>query len=203
MFVKPLIAKTTPKTQPYPASIIKVGAVLYSVLAYTDDEGKTRTEYQEWVVRSIKSKRGSKSRLGHTMFARGNIEQQVNLTLKIEHVTWVKRTGKTGWATTISSHFTKQFPVGEDLPLSLYTTQRAALVYAISAHHDTNLHYDKWIAEETDTGELARLKSDKISHQAEMKALAIRFKKGWPAKLTTTKILESRRAEIAANLPAA
>jgi hypothetical protein len=193
MIAKTSIVITTPKAQPYPASVIKVGAVLYSVLAYTDEEsGKTTTEYEEWVVRSIKTKRGSLSRLGSKLFASGDVEKCVNLTLKLEHVTWLKRAGKTGWATSISSHFTKQFKVGEDLPSGLYTTQRAALVFQIASHHDTNLLYDKWIAEESDAAVLSRLRTDKTSHQAEMKALAIRFKKGWPAKLTTTKVLNPR-----------
>ena len=119
---------TTPKRQQYPASLIKVGAVLYSVFAYTDDDGKTTTGYGEWIVRSIKARRGSKSRLGAAIFAQGDTRLRVNLTQKVDLVTWVKRAGKAGWASSIPRDYTKQFAVGDDLPYGLYTTQRAALV---------------------------------------------------------------------------
>lgn len=168
------------KPQKYPASLIKVGAMLYGVSVYTDDDGKTSTEYEEWIVRSIKAKRGSKSRMGHAIFALGDSRKRVNITQKVERLTWVKLIGKTGhgWASSIPAYLQNQFLVGGDLPRGLYTTQRAALVYAIRAHQDTYERYDKWIAEETDAGEAAILRADRITHEAEMRSLATRFKKG-------------------------
>lgn len=192
--------RNLPKQQQYPASLIIVGAVLYSVLAYTDDAGKTTTEYQEWIVRSIKAKRGSKSRYGHSFLAQGDAQQRVNLAWKIDGVTWVKRAGKAGWAPSIAREFTHQFRVGDELPRGLYTTQRAALVYAIRAHQQMNLRYEKWIAEETDPEELLMLRADRVSHQAEMKALAVRFKKGWPITASSRKHAALSTAENSLSL---
>lgn len=165
-----------PKRQTYPASVIAVGTVLYSVLAWTDDNGKTSTEYQEWVVRSIKARRGSKSRMGHAMFASGDTRQFVNLTQKIPDLTWVRRQGKAGWATSIPGYCTKQLPVGDELPEGIYTTQRAALVFAIREHQRTHARYGQWIAEAAGD-EREEWRADLITHEAEMRALATRFTK--------------------------
>lgn len=167
-----------PKPQVYPASIITTGAVLWSVLAWTDDDtGKTGTEYEEWHVRSIRAKRGSKSRYGVTMLGLGDDLQFVNLTRKVPDLTWVKTKGKAGWAKSIPAWLTKQFAVGSTLPTGLYTTQRAALVYAIRHHQDTHRRYQQWVAEETDPQEKAELIADLATHEAEMRALATRFTK--------------------------
>jgi hypothetical protein len=183
--------RTVPQAQQYPASLIKVGAVLYSVFAYTDDDGKTSTGYEDWIVRSVKAKRGSKSRMGHAIFASGDTRQHVNLTQKVEGVTWVKRAGKTGWATSIPEYLQNQFTVGDRLPRGLYTTHRAALVYAIRSHQDMYKRYDQWIAEETDPEALAGWHADKATHEAELKALAIRFKKGWPTIKPMARVRDS------------
>jgi len=45
-----------PKPQPYPASRIKVGAVLYRAYSLVDD-GKVETGFEEWVVRNIRARR--------------------------------------------------------------------------------------------------------------------------------------------------
>jgi hypothetical protein len=177
---------TTPKPQQYPASLMKVGAVLYRVSANTDDSGKVTTEYQEWVVRSIKARRGSKSRMGYADFGRGSTEQQVNLTQKLNDLTWVKRAGKQGWATSIPDFMREQFEVGQELPCGMYTTQRAALVYAIRRHQDTLKKYDQWISEATGPEDAAEWRADKVAHEAELRALLTRFKKAWPAKPKST-----------------
>lgn len=169
---------TTPKPQQYPASLMQVGAVVYSVLAWTDeDTGKTSTEYEEWHVRSIKARRGSKSRMGYAMFAQGDTAKRVNLTQKVEHVTWVKRAGKTGWAASAPDYLTKQFRAGDPLPHGLYTTKRAALVYAIRSHQDGHKRYDQWIAEAKDDKERAEWRANQIIHEAEMRALGTRLTK--------------------------
>lgn len=43
-----------------------------------------------------------------------------------------------------------------------------------------SLHYDESIAEESRPDALAELRAEKVSLEAELRALAIRFKKGWP-----------------------
>lgn len=179
-----MATKAPPKPQAYPAGTIKVGAVLWSVLVWTDDDtGRTSTEYHEWHVRSIKARRGSKSLYGikHGSFL-GDDRQQVNLTRKLPDVTWVKIKGKTGWAKSIPAWLRRQFVAGSDLPLGLYTTQRAALVYAIRVHQGTYLRYEKWIAQETDPEEKAALIAERGIHEAEMRALATRFTKQFGSK---------------------
>lgn len=124
-----------PKAQGYPSSKIKVGAVLYRVTADMDDERKTSSEIEEWVVRSIRAKRGSKSINGVSTRDANSAAQYVNLTRKLDYVTWGRRSKKTGdygWLKSIPNWAVKQFPVGGDLPTGLYTTPRAALVYAIA-----------------------------------------------------------------------
>ncbi|CZZ21253.1 Uncharacterised protein [Enterobacter hormaechei] len=48
------------KPQRYPASIIRVGAVLYRAFGRTDDEGKCHLDLDEWHVRSIQNRTVSK-----------------------------------------------------------------------------------------------------------------------------------------------
>ncbi len=125
----------TPKPQLYPASIIAVGATLYSCSSWTDEAGKTSTEIKEWIVRSIRSKRGTKTRFGFaTSFVRDKT-QFVNITEKVDHLTWGKRSTKNGgygWLKTIPSYCTRQFAVGSCLPRGIYTTIRAAVLYELS-----------------------------------------------------------------------
>lgn len=124
-----------PRKQAFPASKIAVGAVLYEAAASTDDDRKTTTAIQEWVVRSIRAKRGTKSRFGVASPIAKEACQYVNLTQKLEGVTWGKRSSKSGdygWLNSIPTWCTHQFEVGQDLPLGIYTTVRAALVYAIA-----------------------------------------------------------------------
>lgn len=130
---------STPKTQLYPASKIAVGAVLYSCTAWTDDEGKTSTEVNEWVVRSIRATRGSKTRMGFATSYRRDTTQYVHITEKINLVTWGKRSTKNGdygWLKTIPSYCTKRFAVGSNLPHGIYTTTRAAVLYQMSMTRD-------------------------------------------------------------------
>lgn len=123
-----------PKRQAYPQSRISVGAVLYSCSAWTDDAGKTTTAINEWVVRSIQSKRGSKSRMGVAVRSFSEVRQYVNLIEKVDGVTWGKRSpkiGDYGWLKNIPAYCRKQFPVGSELPFGIFTTVRAAVSYQL------------------------------------------------------------------------
>ena len=125
-----------PKPQVSPASKIAVGAVLYSCTAWTDDAGKTSTEVNEWIVRSIQAKRGTKTRMGFAATFSYDQKQYVNITQKLDHVTWGKRStknGDLGWLKTIPSYCRKQFAVGACLPGGIYTTIRAAVLYEIGS----------------------------------------------------------------------
>lgn len=128
-----------PKPQLYPASKIAVGAVLYSCTAWTDDAGKTSIEVNEWIVRSIRAKRGTKTRMGFATSFGHDRTQYVNITKKIDLVTWGKRSTKNGdygWRKTIPSYCTRQFAVGSCLPHGIYTTIRAAILYETSITRD-------------------------------------------------------------------
>jgi len=130
---------STPKPQLYPASKIAVGSVLYSCSAWTDDNGKTSTSINEWVVRSIKARRGTKTRMGFPVYSYRDTNKYVNITRKIEFVTWVKRSSKIGdygWSKSIPSYCTKQFSVGACLPPGIYTTIRAAVLYGLGSTAD-------------------------------------------------------------------
>ncbi|TKF90931.1 hypothetical protein FCV67_25650, partial [Vibrio sp. F13] len=50
--------------QIYPHSKIKVGAVLYKVDVSEWDDGSTSISIDEWVVRSIKRRRGTQTPMG-------------------------------------------------------------------------------------------------------------------------------------------
>jgi len=130
----------TPNPQSYPVSKIKVGAVLYSCLAWTDDMGKTSTEINEWIVRSIQARRGTKSRMGCPTRFFSESTKYVNITQKIDLVTWGKRSSKTGdygWLKTIPADFRKQFAVGHSLPRGIYTTIRAAVLCEVALTADS------------------------------------------------------------------
>ncbi|MEH6688753.1 MAG: hypothetical protein V7693_16005 [Halopseudomonas sabulinigri] len=124
-----------PPRQSYPSTKIKLGAVLFSVLAFTDDDGKVVTRIEEWIVRSIRARRNSLTKNGMPVFyAVKDAPKQVNLAQK-NQFTWVKKTPKAGdygWHKSIWAGYLKAFRVGDDLPFGIYTTKRAALKYAIA-----------------------------------------------------------------------
>lgn len=152
----------TPKTQPYPVTRIKVGAVLYRAYSFVD-EGKVETGFEEWIVRNIRARRNSKTIRGVSLSAHGiEVANVVNLALK-NSSTWGKRSSKTGdfgWLPNIWSGFRKQFKVGADLTYGIYTTKRAALAYALAEQ----LELAEWCveaeADETDADELLIIKTE-------------------------------------------
>lgn len=165
-----------PKAQEYPASRIKVGTVLYVASAYTDDDGKTSSEIEEWIVRSIKAKRGAMAGAKYAI-------QYVNLTRKLEFVTWgkvSKKAGDYGWLKSIPDWCMKQFPVGGALPMGVYTTHRAALNYAIADAEADIARLKNYLAEETDQSEAAEWQREIDDHVAQLNALKRRL-----AKLTS------------------
>lgn len=168
-----------PKQQPYPASKIKVGAVLFSAEAYTDDQGRTSTTVSEWVIRSIQAKRGSKTKLGVAVPGAEAPPVFVNLTKKVDFLTWGKRSSKSGdygWLSSIPAECQAQFAVGGDLPRRIYTTKRAAVLFAIADTEERIQWYQGTIGKETDPAELSELKADLAECEAELAALKRRLK---------------------------
>lgn len=124
------------KQQKFPSSVIKVGAVLFQVTAYYHD-GKTCVDVDEWHVKSIRKRRGSQTKNGFNVpvYLR-NDQVYVNLIAKIEGVTWVRlsrKVGDIGWSPSIPANFRKQFAVGQELPLGIYTTKLQAFKYALES----------------------------------------------------------------------
>lgn len=134
------------KSQKYPASVIKVGAVLYKVLGY-ECKGRICVDVDEWVVRSIQKKRGSQSQFGRKLPASMQTNDvYVNLTERKKDITWGKRSrkiGDVGWLKSIPQLYRAQFKVGDDLPYGMYTTKLAALKYALEDELSTVKWYEK------------------------------------------------------------
>lgn len=106
----------------------KVGDSLFSAHAECDDTGKCSVSINEWVVRTIQSRKaGQKTGTGPALVA--------SLIQKNEF-TWVKEKGKSqqfAWAAQIDSVWRQSHPVGANPPYGLYTTKRQALVAQIAS----------------------------------------------------------------------
>lgn len=140
------------KPQKYPASKMKVGLVLYRVKAFTDEEdGNTSIDVEQWIVRSIKKKRGSQTRYGFALSTSSYNQQRfVYLTQKLKDVTWGKRSrrhGDFGWLKSIPARCRKSFPEGDDLPTGFYTTQFSAFKSAIAQKQAEIKRYKQWEGE--------------------------------------------------------
>ena len=85
------------KPHRYPASIIRVGAVLYRAFGWTDDEGKCHLDLDEWHVRSIQNRTISK------YF--GTKKVVISLVQKAEDITWQKDK----WLTKFPAHYRQKF----------------------------------------------------------------------------------------------
>ena len=137
------------KPQKYPSSKMKVGLVLYRVTAFTDEEdGKTTIDVEQWVVRSIKRKRGTQTRCGFALpTAIYRQQRYVHLTHKIKGITWGKRSrlnGDFGWLKSIPTRCRESFAEGDDLPIGFYTTQLAAFKSAIALKQSEIKRYKAW-----------------------------------------------------------
>lgn len=167
-----------PKRQVASASKVVVGAVFYTAFAHTTDDGKTETGYDEWVVRSIQAKRGSKSRYGVAL-RQGDADRKfVNLAMKLLHVTWGRRSTKTGdygWKTSIPDWCRKQFEFGGPLPPGLFTTPLAAVKYELKICEGFVNDLRDWLAKATDADEITELKSEQADNDAQIKALKRRL----------------------------
>lgn len=184
-----------PKPQSYPVSKIKVSAVLYSCIAWTE-MGKTSTEIEQWIVRSIQARRGTKSRMGFPVHGATEKPTFVNLTQKVDRVTWGKRSSRTGdfgWRKSIPSLYKRQFEIGDKLPSGIYTTVRAALVYGIADAVETIAWYKAKIGTETDADGLVELEGELIEFEAQQAALKRRL-----AMLDNPRTKDKPKAAIAA-----
>ncbi len=161
----------------YPYSVIKVGTTLYLALSSTEN-GKSKTEITEWVVRSIRKKRGSQTKYNDKRFGNGDNNDYVNLIWKIDGVSWGKRSSKNGdfgWL-KIPNFCRKQFRVGDDLPLGMFTTKRAALKSAEKDHIETIKWYDGKISDNPDDVDLVSERSDYLSELVSIKRAISRLK---------------------------
>jgi hypothetical protein len=170
------------KSQRYPSSIIKVGAVLYSVLAWVNESGKAEVELQEWIVRSIKRRRGSQTKYGVKTFSSDSEysqRQYVNITHKEKGVTWGKLSRKHfdfGWLKSIPVSHRNKFAVGENLPFGIYTTKLAAYQHAFADAKDSIKWYEdkiKTLLDDERQGYLIELDE----HRKEYTAIERRLKR--------------------------
>jgi hypothetical protein len=146
-----------PKQQKYPSSVIKEGAILYRYDAIAYDDGTYEVECQEWIVRSIKRKRGSKTVMGGSKSfladsASSDIKY-VNITQKIKGITWGKLSKKHfdfGFLKSIPKRYKQQFAVGSNLPNGFYTTKLAALKYELKSNELYLKESERCLKTETD-----------------------------------------------------
>lgn len=166
------------KPQPYPATRIFVGATLYSAYACETDSG-IKTGINLWVVRTIRARRNSLTRYGFSISdPRFVLPKMVNLVQK-NAWTWgklSKKTGDYGWQKSIPAEYRKQFSVGSALPYGIYTTERAALVYALAAQEQWTARLDKYIAEAETPEDKAEIEAEKAIELRQVKALQRRLK---------------------------
>lgn len=169
--------------QKYPHSRIKVGAVLYKVDVAEWDDGSTSISIDEWLVRSIKRKRGTQTPMGKRRIgdAYGDTAPlYVNVTAKVKDVTWVRQSRKVndfGWSKSIPKNYREQFQVGKRLPLGIFTTPLAALKWALKDNERALDRYHDYRNEETDETEIAEW-DEEIAHKTKsVRLLKSRIKK--------------------------
>lgn len=170
--------KAVPNQQPYPETKVFIGAVLYSASAYETESG-IETGIDQWVVRTIRARRNSKTRYGFSIHLKGYEEpKMVNLVQK-NACTWgkvSKKSGDYGWQKNISASFRKQFPVGHTLPFGIYTTKRAALIYRIAVEFHSKTRLEKYISDCDDDEEKAELVGEMVIQDRLISALQRRMK---------------------------
>ncbi|EHZ2651929.1 hypothetical protein K5N55_003876 [Vibrio vulnificus] len=166
--------------QKYPVSIIKQSAELYSVDAYSYDDGSSEVSINTWVVRSIKRKRGTQTPMGKRRLGSeygDSAPTYVNITQKIKDVTWTRQSRKVndfGWSKSIPEQYRKQFRVGDFLPEGIYTTVNAAIRYAIKAKESSIKRSIEWRDKETDPQEIAEWDADIECERKELRLLKTR-----------------------------
>lgn len=174
-----MLKHITKQRQKYPASIIKVNAVLYRYDAFTYDDGSSTVDLQEWVVRSIQRKRGSQTRYNRKApFAEYRQEKFVNITRKVNGLTWGKRSRKNGdfgFLKSIPRYCREQFKVGENLPLGIFTTKLAALKFAIKDKQESVDLCIKYQESETDPDIKIEYQEEIDDNKKELKLLNSRL----------------------------
>lgn len=155
--------------QKYPHTRIQVGAVLYKVDLSEWDDGSTTISVDEWVVRSIKRKRGTQTAMGKRRVGNeygDTAPLYVNVCAKIQGKTRIKKSKKAGdfgWSSSIPQQLREQFKVGSYLPLGLFTTPLAALRWALKQHEIVLKRSIEERDQETDEKEIAEWDED-IAH---------------------------------------
>jgi hypothetical protein len=169
----------TPKKQSYPRTKIFVGAVLYSAFAF-EYQGAIESGFDEWVVRTIQARRGSKSIQGMSLQFKGiEMPKAVNVVRKDNNLTWGKlssKTGDFGWKKYIPREARRQFTVGADLPFGIYTTKRAALTYELASQLDSKDWCENELKITECEVEQAELTEDIALHDRQIKVLKRRMK---------------------------
>ena len=135
--------------QKYPHSKIKVGVTLFSVSTDTDpDTKKVSVDINEWIIRSIKKKRGSQSSYGCKVFQFNDSDDKyVHCSQKINGLTYGKlsnKKGDYGFFKSIPLCCKKKFKVGEHLPDGIFTTILAAAKYRLKK----DIEYLEYIAKD-------------------------------------------------------
>ncbi|KAB0482368.1 hypothetical protein F7Q91_02895 [Vibrio chagasii] len=171
------------KCQKYPHTKIQVGAILYKVDVCEWDDGSTNINLVEWEVRSIRRKRGTQTPMGKRRIGSqfgDSAPLYVNVTAKIKNRTWIKQPasiGGYGWTKSISKHCQDQFEVGKRLPIGMFTTQRAALKWALRDNEIALSRYKKCRDIETDESEIIEWDEEIIHKSKTIRLLKSRIKK--------------------------
>lgn len=90
----------------------------------------------------------------------------MNITEKVDRITWgkvSKKNGDFGWLKSIPSSYRKQFAVGSPLPLGIYTTIRAAVLYEIAST-------DSYLCSLKETDDTEPPDKDDLKYIAELEA---------------------------------
>lgn len=174
--------------QKYPHSKIKVGASLYKVDVSEWDDNTTTIAIDEWIVRSIRRKRGTQTRIGKLRISDAygdSAPVYVNVSAKIKGATWVRQSRKVndfGWSKNIPQYYKVQFEVGNRLPLGLFTTKLAALKWALKDKEKWAVKLDNYRKNESDETELAEWDEEIVINKKSIRLLKSRIK-----KMTNTK----------------
>ncbi|MEH6473828.1 MAG: hypothetical protein V7752_21615 [Halopseudomonas sp.] len=159
---------------------IKTGTTFYSATGWVDDNGKVRVNVDEWLVRSIRAKRGSKSKMGFKVLGTGDDMKFVNLAQK-NSSTWIRRSSKIGdygWDSSIPDYYRKQFQHGADnLPYGIHTTPLKALIYARASTDRCIASSKKWLAGELTEQERKEIEQELSGEERTLKAIKTRITK--------------------------
>lgn len=158
---------------------IKVGSCFYSCEAYSFDDGTSTVDLDEWMVRSIRCKRGTQTIYGIKKLTADSFRNKyVNMARKTSY-TWVN--GK--WAKSIPVNDSKQVLLGWLLPVGIFTTRLQAVNSAIK---DAN----KWLGRVEAGASEAVTEEDLKEYQQDVKEAEkeLRLLKGLKTRLKNKKL---------------